>query len=75
MTRICEQLGRVPELNGTGQLEVSAVAVPLPDPGAGRSLEEQVQDVAASVNEKLQAFWEENKASPNKHRTHTDNCR
>jgi signal transduction histidine kinase len=55
MTRIREQLGRVPELNGPGQLEVSALAVPLPDPGAGHSLDEQVQQVAARVNEKLQA--------------------
>lgn len=52
MTRIREQLGKVAEVNATGQLEVSAVAVPLPDPG--RSLEEQVQDVAATVHEMVQ---------------------
>jgi signal transduction histidine kinase len=54
MTRIREQLGKAAELNSTGQLEVSALAVPLPDPGAGRSLQEQVQEVAATVGEMVQ---------------------
>ena len=35
MTRIREQLGKVLDLNGTGQLDVSASAVPLPDRDAG----------------------------------------
>jgi len=52
MGRIREQLGRVPDLNGTGELEVSASAVRLPD-GAGRSLEEQVQEVAGAVTEMI----------------------
>jgi hypothetical protein len=51
MTRIREQLGKVAELNGTGKVEVSALTVPLPDRGAGRSLQEQVQDVASTVGE------------------------
>jgi hypothetical protein len=54
MTRIREQLGKVAELSGTGKLELTAEAVALPDPGSGRSLEEQVQEVAATVNEMVQ---------------------
>jgi signal transduction histidine kinase len=54
MTRIREQLGKVAELNGTGKLELTAEAVALPDPGSGRSLEDQVQEVAATVNEMVQ---------------------
>jgi signal transduction histidine kinase len=51
MTRIREQLGKVAELNGTGKVEVSALAVPLPDRGNGQSLQEQVQGVASTVGE------------------------
>jgi len=51
MTRIREQLGKVAELNGTGELEVSALAVPLPERGAGHSLEEQVREVSVTVGE------------------------
>jgi hypothetical protein len=51
MTRIREQLGKVPDLKGTGELEVSALAVPLPERGAGHSLEEQVREVADTVGE------------------------
>ena len=54
MTRIREQLEKVPELKATGELEVSALAVPLPDRAAGHSLEEQVQEVAATVSEMVQ---------------------
>lgn len=51
MTRIREQLGKVPDLMGSGELEVSAVAVPLPDHGAGLALRQQVEEVAGSVGE------------------------
>lgn len=51
MTRIREQLGKVLEPQGTGELELSAVAVPLPDVGSGHSLIEQVQEVAGTINE------------------------
>jgi signal transduction histidine kinase len=51
MRRIREQLGRVAHLNGTGALEVSALAVPLPDRGAGQSLQQQVQEVGRVVTE------------------------
>jgi len=51
MTRIREQLGKVPALKGAGELEVSAAAVPLPDGGSGRSLEEQVRQVAGVVSD------------------------
>ena len=54
MARIREQLGKVPDLNGTGELEVSASAVRLPD-GAGQSLEEQVQEVAGTVTEMIRS--------------------
>jgi signal transduction histidine kinase len=51
MTRIREQLGRVAGLDGTGELQVSALAVPLPDPGTNPSLQDQVQEVACTVGE------------------------
>ena len=54
MARIREQLGKVPDLKGTGELEVSASAVRLPE-GAGRSLEEQVQEVAGAVTEMIRS--------------------
>jgi len=54
MTRIREQLEKVPELKATVELEVSALAVPLPDRAAGHSLAEQVQEVAATVSEMAQ---------------------
>jgi len=54
MARIREQLGKVSDLNGTGELEVSASAVRLPD-GAGQSLEEQVQGVAGAVTEMIRS--------------------
>lgn len=55
MTRIREQLGKVSDLNGTGELAVSASAVPLPDRGADHSLQEQVQEVARAVTEMVGA--------------------
>jgi len=58
MTRIREQLGKVAELKGTGELEVSALAVPLPEPGAGHSLEEQVREVAGTVGEMVRKVLE-----------------
>jgi signal transduction histidine kinase len=51
MTRIREQLGRVDGLDGTGELQVSALEVSLPDPGANSSLQDQVQEVACTVGE------------------------
>jgi hypothetical protein len=51
MTRIREQLAKVLELNGTGELELSALAVPLAGPGANLSLKDQVREVACSVGE------------------------
>jgi hypothetical protein len=50
MTRIREQLGKVPDLSANGDLEVSAAAVTLPD-AAGLSLEQQVQAVADQITE------------------------
>jgi signal transduction histidine kinase len=55
MTRIREQLGKIGELNDGGQLEVSALAMPNPDLGAGGSLEEQVQAVACAVNKMVRS--------------------
>jgi len=54
MTRIREQLGKVKELAAVGELEMSAFGVPLPDGGAGHSLEEQVQEVSRTVSEMVQ---------------------
>ena len=50
MTRIREQLGKVPDLNANGDLEVSASAITLPD-SSGLSLEQQVQAVADQITE------------------------
>jgi signal transduction histidine kinase len=50
-TRIREQLGKVEDLEDTGELEVSALAVPLPDRSPEQSLQEQVQGVAVAVTE------------------------
>jgi hypothetical protein len=57
MARIREQLGKVSDLNGTGELEVSASPVPLPKLGveSPRSLDEQVQEVAQTVTEMIRA--------------------
>jgi signal transduction histidine kinase len=54
MTRIREQLGKVDGLKGTGELEVSATAVPLPEGDSGLSEEEQVEQVAGAVNGMVQ---------------------
>jgi signal transduction histidine kinase len=51
MTRIRGQMGQLPELNASGDFELSASEVPLPDPAAGQSLEQQVQEVATRVTE------------------------
>jgi len=51
MARIREQLAKVADLNGVGELQVSAQAVPLPDRGAGHPLEEQVREVSVTLSE------------------------
>jgi len=51
MTRIREQLEKVLQPQRTGELELSAIAVPLPDRGTGHSLAKQVQEVAGTINE------------------------
>jgi signal transduction histidine kinase len=51
MTRIREQLGSLPDLKASGEVEVSASAVTLPDLAAEASLHEQVQNVAERVTE------------------------
>jgi signal transduction histidine kinase len=51
MARIREQLGKLPDLEASVDLEVSASAVTLPNPAAGLTLEEQVQEVADRVTE------------------------
>jgi hypothetical protein len=53
MTRIREQLGKVAELKGTIEVEVSAHAVPLPDRGATFSLKDQVHEVACAVGKMM----------------------
>jgi signal transduction histidine kinase len=64
MTRIREQLGKVPDLDGTGELEVSASAVPLSDRAAGHSLQEQVQEVAQTVAEMVRSVLGGKQNSP-----------
>lgn len=51
MARIREQMAKLAELKASGEFEVSASAVPLPDPAAGHSLEQQVREVADRVTE------------------------
>ena len=51
MTRIREQLGKLTNLESAGELRVSAQAVPLPDIATGLSLQDQVREVAVTVNE------------------------
>jgi hypothetical protein len=55
--RIREQLAKVEDLNGSGELEVSVSTVSLPERRADRSLslEEQVQEVARTVTEMIRA--------------------
>ncbi|HSY90304.1 MAG TPA: hybrid sensor histidine kinase/response regulator [Candidatus Binatus sp.] len=57
MARIREQLGKVNDLNGAGELEVSASTVPFAkaDSDHALSLEEQVQEVAQTVTEMIRA--------------------
>ncbi|MGZ4732449.1 MAG: ATP-binding response regulator [Terriglobales bacterium] len=64
MTRIREQLWNANDLNGTGELEVSASAVPLPDRADGHSLQEQVREVACAVTEMVRSVLGEKRASP-----------
>jgi hypothetical protein len=56
MTRIREQLGSLPELTASGEVEVSASAVPLPDQTKDHTLEEQVREVADHVTEMIRAM-------------------
>jgi hypothetical protein len=65
MSRIREQLGKVSELNNMGEIEVSAMVVPMPDRGAVHSLQEQVQEVAASVSEMVQTVLGGNQGCEN----------
>lgn len=66
MTRIREQLGKVAELKGAGEVEVSAMAVPLPDRGAAHSLEQQVQGVATTVTGMIRSVLGESMVSQNR---------
>jgi hypothetical protein len=49
-------MGKLAELNSSGDFEISASEVPLPDPAAGHSLQEQVQEVADRVTEMVRAI-------------------
>lgn len=55
MARIREQVGKVEELSGTGELEVSAAKVTLPAACAARPLPEQVKEVADVITEMVRA--------------------
>ena len=55
MKRIREQLAKVIDLKGSGEVKVSALAVPRIEGATGRSLEEQVQEVADSITEMVRA--------------------
>jgi hypothetical protein len=59
MTRIRDQLGKLPEVNMIGDLEISASEVALPDRAAGLNLEQQVQGVADRVTEMARAALSE----------------
>ncbi|MGA2102645.1 MAG: hybrid sensor histidine kinase/response regulator [Candidatus Sulfotelmatobacter sp.] len=62
MTRIREQLGKIPELKDTGRLDVSASAVPLPKDVADQPVAEQVQLVASTVTEMVRSVLGEAQA-------------
>jgi predicted aspartyl protease len=66
MARIREQLGKLPDLKATGDLEVSASAVTLPNPAAGHTLEEQVREVAERVTEMARLALSEERNSTKK---------
>jgi signal transduction histidine kinase len=51
MRRIREQLEKVPDLNTTGELRVSASEVPLTDLGSDQTLDQQIQEIANRVTE------------------------
>jgi signal transduction histidine kinase len=51
MTRIREQLQSVLDSKSAGELEVSALPVPLVDLGPGQTLEERVREIAGRVTE------------------------
>jgi signal transduction histidine kinase len=57
MARIREQLGKVSDVNGAGELEVSASTVPRPQARSdgSLSLEQQIQEVADAVTEMIRA--------------------
>ena len=55
MTRIREQLGKLPALKAGGEVEVTSTAIPVPDRDAGQTQEEQVQEVADRVTEMARA--------------------
>ena len=63
MRRIREQMGKLEQLNAHGVFEVSASAVPHPDPGVDQSLEKQVQEVAANVSEMIRAALDQSSHS------------
>ncbi|HET7893521.1 MAG TPA: hybrid sensor histidine kinase/response regulator [Candidatus Sulfotelmatobacter sp.] len=62
MTRIREQLGKVPELSGNGEVRVSASAVALPDGTSGQTLGEQVQQVAREISQMVRIMLGEKPA-------------
>lgn len=55
MTRIREQLEKLPELKANGELAVSVSAVTMPDLERGLTLEAQVQEIADRVTEMIRA--------------------
>jgi signal transduction histidine kinase len=65
MSRIREQLGKVSELNNAAQIDLSAMAVPMPDLGTVPSLPEQVQKVASRVSEMVSTLLEGNQSCEN----------
>jgi len=66
MARIREQMDKLAELNNSGQYEVSACAIPMPDPADAPSVEKQVQAVADRVTEMAQSALQQKPASTQK---------
>jgi signal transduction histidine kinase len=63
MTRIREQLEKLPDVGATADLSVSASAVHLPDSNSGQTLDEQVRDLADRVTEMVRAVLTSNQSS------------
>jgi signal transduction histidine kinase len=58
MDRICDQVGKLPQLKASGKMRVMAEAIPAAPTGDARTLEQQVRGVADYVSQVIQqGLW------------------